>query len=91
MSKKSKKNNAKKEQMIKKPNYMVPLLVTGIIVLFIALFGFQMASEKSTNISGLSPGTPAPEFTLESTKGQISLADYKGKKNVVLYFYEGNS
>lgn len=36
----------------------------------------------------LKEGKKAPEFTLESTDGEkISLKDYKGKKNVVLYFY----
>jgi thioredoxin-dependent peroxiredoxin len=33
-------------------------------------------------------GEPAPEFNLESTEGRkISLADFKGKQPVVLYFY----
>lgn len=33
-------------------------------------------------------GNMAPKFTLENQKGKkISLSDYKGKKNVVVYFY----
>ncbi len=34
----------------------------------------------------------APDFTLESDNaGTISLADYRGKKNIVLYFYPKDS
>jgi thioredoxin-dependent peroxiredoxin len=32
-------------------------------------------------------GQPAPEFTLQSTKGETRLSDFKGKKSVVLFFY----
>lgn len=33
-------------------------------------------------------GSPAPEFTLESQTGEkVSLADFKGHKIVVLYFF----
>ncbi len=33
-------------------------------------------------------GDPAPDITLEATGGKtISLSDFKGRKNVVLYFY----
>jgi P pilus assembly chaperone PapD len=32
-------------------------------------------------------GQPAPEFTAASTAGPIPLADYRGKKNVLLAFY----
>lgn len=65
--------------------------VLGIIGLaFVALLAIQMTTEKTTNIEGLPAGTPAPGFTLQSTQGDISIADYKGKK-VILYFYEGNS
>jgi peroxiredoxin Q/BCP len=36
----------------------------------------------------LSEGGMAPDFTLSSNDGRtISLADYKGKKNIILYFY----
>ncbi|MGC8863185.1 MAG: thioredoxin-dependent thiol peroxidase [Armatimonadota bacterium] len=36
----------------------------------------------------VSEGQKAPEFTLPATGGRtISLADFRGKKNVVLYFY----
>lgn len=31
-------------------------------------------------------GTVAPEFTLGTTMGQVSLADYRGRQNVVLFF-----
>ena len=34
------------------------------------------------------PGDQAPDFSLAASKGQtVSLKDFKGKKNVVLYFY----
>jgi thioredoxin-dependent peroxiredoxin len=33
-------------------------------------------------------GSPAPDFTLKSTDGkEIGLSQFKGQKNVVLYFY----
>ncbi len=36
----------------------------------------------------LKKGDQAPDFTLESQDGtQVSLSDFKGKKNVVVYFY----
>jgi peroxiredoxin Q/BCP len=39
----------------------------------------------------LSPGDKAPNFKVESTNGKrISLHDYLGKSNVVLYFYPGD-
>jgi peroxiredoxin Q/BCP len=38
--------------------------------------------------TGLSAGAPAPDFTLEDQNGKrVSLADFKGRRNVVVYFY----
>ncbi len=37
---------------------------------------------------GLSPGSPAPDFTLAGTGGaRVHLADFRGKKQVILAFY----
>lgn len=41
-------------------------------------------------MSKLSVGDTAPEFSGESDAGPIALGDYRGKKNVVLYFYPGD-
>jgi len=36
----------------------------------------------------LAEGKPAPDFSLPSTEGrEVRLSEFKGKKNVVLYFY----
>lgn len=36
-------------------------------------------------------GQPAPDFTLESLEGRpVTLADFRGKKRVVLVFYRGH-
>ncbi len=35
----------------------------------------------------LKVGDQAPDFTLASESGKLSLSDYRGKKNVVLVFY----
>ena len=38
--------------------------------------------------SGLTAGAPAPAFTLPDQHGnQVSLADFAGRRNVVVYFY----
>ena len=44
------------------------------------------APTKETSI--IAAGTPAPDFTLpDQDKKEFKLADYKGKKAVVLFFY----
>ena len=38
--------------------------------------------------TGLAAGTRAPDFSLEDQNGKrVSLADWRGRKNVVVYFY----
>jgi peroxiredoxin len=42
--------------------------------------------------TGLDVGDFAPDFSLEDTKGKtVRLADFKGKENVLLAFYRGES
>lgn len=44
--------------------------------------------EKSTQTQELTVGEPAPDFTLPDQTGKlISLSRFRGKKNVVVYFY----
>lgn len=89
-----KNNEIKKGKQLKKDKKwntkLFPWLFGGMIMVFLVLLVVQMMNEKNTNVAGLQAGTPAPEFTLQSTQGEISLEDFKGK-NVVLYFYEGNN
>ena len=40
-----------------------------------------------TQVFALRVGDKAPEFTTPSSQGEISLADYRGKKHVVLALY----
>jgi hypothetical protein len=74
----------------RKKKRIFPWVLGFLCVVFVALLVLQMTSEKNTNVAGLPEGSPAPKFELQSTVGEISLKDFKGK-NVVLYFYEGNS
>jgi cytochrome oxidase Cu insertion factor (SCO1/SenC/PrrC family) len=47
--------------------------------------------QPATDLDRVKVGQPAPDFTLEDSDGtKISLADYRGKKNVVLVFYRGH-
>jgi cytochrome oxidase Cu insertion factor (SCO1/SenC/PrrC family) len=49
------------------------------------------AKQAATDLDRIKVGQPAPDFTLEDSDGKnITLADYRGKKNVVLVFYRGH-
>ena len=49
------------------------------------------ANLPATDLERIKIGDPAPDFTLQSQDGKnISLSDYRGKKNVVLVFYRGH-
>jgi len=44
-----------------------------------------------TDLERVQVGSPAPDFALEDEKGNaVSLAQFRGKKNVVLVFYRGH-
>ncbi len=38
-------------------------------------------------VLALSVGDQAPAFSAQTNQGEVSLADYQGKKNVILAFY----
>jgi cytochrome oxidase Cu insertion factor (SCO1/SenC/PrrC family) len=47
--------------------------------------------QSAMDVDRIKVGQPAPDFTLEDSNGKnVSLADYRGKKNVVLVFYRGH-
>ena len=35
----------------------------------------------------ITAGTQAPDFTLDGTQGKFTLSEWKGKKDVVLFFF----
>jgi hypothetical protein len=73
---------------------MQPLLLvlTLLLVFNQAAVSAQMGPKEevkqpATDLDRVKVGQPAPEFTLEDSEGKnVSLADYRGKKNVVLVF-----
>ncbi len=58
----------------------------------LALFGAacqQEAKSPDADASALKEGDEAPGFALESPDAEISLADYRGERPVLLYFSMG--
>lgn len=48
----------------------------------------QPTPEGDQQVAALTEGKPAPDFTLPASNGkQVSLSDFRGTKQVVLYFY----
>lgn len=80
-------NKRKKQQ--NKTWLMALIVAGGLILALTVLVSIQKEQTAASETVGVAPGTAAPAFTLDSTEGEISLADYEGK-NVLLYFYEGN-
>lgn len=68
------------------------LTALGVCVLLLAastFFNF-VAARLPAPAPVLRVGAPAPEFTLADARGRpVTLADYRGRKPVVLVFYRG--
>ena len=65
----------------------VILVVTGV-----SLLSQGTKQKTDTPMTQANSGKPAPNFSLPSTAGKkITLSNYKGKKNVLIYFNEGLS
>lgn len=66
------------------------LIASGIILLVLIAVPavlFQW-SQKKSDASRLKEGDRAPDFSLSDQNGNlVRLADYRGKKNLVLAFY----
>jgi peroxiredoxin Q/BCP len=69
------------------------LIIGGLVIVLVGIMSTYLthsASNWKTRVIayGNSEGAKAPDFFLPSSTGsRISLSDYEGKKNVVLYFY----
>lgn len=73
-----------------------PWAITAVALAVIGFVGWwgisTMAHQKATQVAVSSEGVMAPDFTLPSTTGgNITLSDFRGKKNVLIYFNEGLS
>jgi peroxiredoxin len=70
-------------------------VLLGVIVATLVLLGggaFLSAKGLQTASAKINTGALAPDFSLPATTGQtITLADFRGKKNVLLFFHEGLS
>lgn len=70
-----------------------PVSLMGLGLALLAAFGivavFVGLAQIGGSDEGAQEGETAPAFDLPSTTGEsVSLNDYRGKQNVLLYFYE---
>lgn len=66
------------------------LATAAVVVVAIVAFVFLNRGGSSNNAAGGAVGAQAADFSLPTVGGgTFSLADYLGKKNVLLYFNEG--
>lgn len=77
-------------------NSIRPWIITGIVVAVIVFLGWwgigTMNQQRAAQIAASSEKALAPDFTLPATTGgTITLSDFRGKENVLLYFHEGLS
>jgi peroxiredoxin Q/BCP len=73
-------------------NWTIGLLLIGVIA-FVGWWGTTKVNNQKAGIAiKSSTGVLAADFTLPATTGgMITLSDFRGKKNVLLYFHEGLS
>jgi hypothetical protein len=65
-------------------------LVVSVAVLGLGGFFHFVAARVPVTPTAFVIGRPAPEFTLPDSAGRtVSLADYRGRKPVLLVFYRG--
>ncbi len=64
------------------------VLAFSIVVALLGIACQQVDTTDRTS-KALAEGDTAPRFELESPSGVVSLADYQGKKPVLLYFSMG--
>ena len=57
------------------------------VVHILAYYPFKITNEGGIGMAVVEVGSVAPEFVLPGTAGEVRLADFRGKQNVVLYFY----
>lgn len=63
--------------------------MAGVGALAVTALQNRPANDASGASGVLANGTTAPDVTLASTTGTtVRLADLRGKRNVLLYFYE---
>jgi AhpC/TSA family len=66
------------------------MLTRGKYVLTVLLVGAALLLVQAGAVTALQVGDKAPAFSLPATTAEkIELADYLGKKPVVLFFYIG--
>jgi cytochrome oxidase Cu insertion factor (SCO1/SenC/PrrC family) len=81
---------AKENLMIARLVLSLALAVLGANPVFAQLGPKDGESMKPTELGRIKAGQPAPDFTLDDADGKaITLADFRGKKSVVLVFYRG--
>ncbi len=77
-------------------NSIRPWIITLLVIAVVGFVGWwgiaKMNQNKAAMVAKSSQDALAPDFTLPSTTGgTITLSDYRGKKNVLIYFNEGLS
>lgn len=68
---------------------IIVFFILGVIG-FIGWWGMKFYNKSESTAAASNIGGAAPEFNLPSTTGEtVALSQYKGNKNVLIYFHEG--